>query len=117
MSALVTDQFRILNASNFIESIDNGSNSYYVWVGLVNPDINSGIGRNPNWDDGSSPSTPVVPNPVDSFNHNNHYKDTLLFGKKITTSNIRRVVKRIDWARGTKYDMYRHDYSLSLIHI
>jgi hypothetical protein len=112
MSALVTDQFRILNASNFIESIDNGSNSYYVWVGLVNPDINSGIGRNPNWDDGSSPNTPVVPNPVDSFNHNNHYKDTLLFGKKITTSNIRRVVKRIDWSGGKKYDMYRHDYSI-----
>jgi len=112
MSALVTDQFRILNASNFIESIDNDSNSYYVWVGLVNPDINSGIGRNLNWDDGFSPETPVVPNPVDSFNHNDHYKDTLLFGKKITTSNIRRVVKRIDWSKGTKYDMYRHDYSI-----
>jgi len=83
-----------------------------VWVGLVNPDINNGIGRNSNWEDSSTDGFPVVPNPVDSFNNSNHYKDTIIFGKKITTSNIRRVIKRIDWARGTKYDMYRHDYSI-----
>lgn len=112
MAALVTDQFRILNASNFIESIDNSSNSYYVWVGLPNPDRNNGIGRNVNWDDGSSPGTPIVPNPIDSFNYSSHYIDTILFGKKVTSSNTRRVIKRIDWARGTKYDMYRHDYSI-----
>ena len=112
MPALVTDQFRILNASNFIESIDNSSNSYYVWVGLSNPDINNGIGRDENWDDGNTTGSPIVPNPVDSFDYTNHYKDTLLFGKKITTSNARRVVRRIDWIRGVKYDMYRQDYSI-----
>ncbi|MFN5911136.1 MAG: NADase-type glycan-binding domain-containing protein, partial [Bacteroidota bacterium] len=35
------------------------------------------------------------------------YEDTLLFGKKVTSSNIRRVVKRVEWVRGKKYDMYR----------
>ena len=25
---------------------------------------------------------------------------------------IRRIIRRIDWARGTKYEMYRHDYSI-----
>jgi len=112
MSALVTDQFRILNASNFLESIDNPTNSYYVWVGLPNPEIDNGLGRNENWEGTESSSIKVVPNPMDSFNHLNHYKDTLLYGKKITSSNVRRVIRRVDWARGTKYDMYRHDYSI-----
>ena len=52
MSALVTDQFRILNATNFVESIDN--NSYYVWVGLTNPNKYTGFGRHLDWDGGVS---------------------------------------------------------------
>ncbi|GIS09084.1 MAG: hypothetical protein CM15mP113_2140 [Pseudomonadota bacterium] len=31
MPAIVTDQFRILNANNFVESVDNTSNSYYIF--------------------------------------------------------------------------------------
>ena len=37
MAAIVTDQFRILNASNFIDSVVDSSNSYYVFLGLDNP--------------------------------------------------------------------------------
>ena len=37
MSAIVTDQFRILNANNFVESVENTNNSYYVFAGLSNP--------------------------------------------------------------------------------
>ena len=37
MAAIVTDQFRILNANNFVETVENSANSYYVVVGLVNP--------------------------------------------------------------------------------
>ena len=112
MSALVTDQFRILNATNFIESVDDTADSYYVWVGLTNPNI-SGFGRNSNWDGGSGVVDGVVPNPIDNLDYLTQYEDTLLFGKKVTSSNIRRVIKRVDWARGKKYDMYRHDYSIT----
>ncbi len=112
MSALVTDQFRILNATNFIESVDNNADSYYVWVGLTNPNA-SGFGRNANWDGGTGVTNGVVPNPVDNTDYLTHYEDTLLFGKKITSSNIRRVVRRVDWVRGKRYDMYRHDYSIT----
>ena len=104
MSALVTDQFRILNASNFIDSVQNSSNSYYVFVGLSNPTA-SGFGRDPDWN-----TTP--PNPTDNIDYLNHYESTALFGKKITSANIKRVVRRIDWVRGTKYEMYRPDYSV-----
>jgi hypothetical protein len=113
MSALVTDQFRILNATNFIESVDNSSDSYYVWVGLTNPNRYTGFGRNINWDGGDGVVNGVVPNPIDNLDYLTQYEDTLLFGKKVTSSNIRRVIKRVDWVRGKKYDMYRHDYSIS----
>jgi hypothetical protein len=104
MSALVTDQFRILNGSNFIDSVQDSSNSYYVFVGLSNP-TTSGFGRDSNWD-----TTP--PNPTDNIDYLNQYKTTALFGKKITSANVKRVVRRIDWVRGTKYEMYRPDYSV-----
>ena len=112
MSALVTDQFRILNASNFIDSVQDSSNSYYVFVGLSNPGPVSGsspaaygFGRDSNWN-----TTP--PNPTDNINYVNHYETTALFGKKITSANIRRVIRRVDWINGTKYEMYRPDYSV-----
>lgn len=106
MSAIVTDQFRILNATNFIDSVKDSSNSYYVFVGLPNPDpANIGYGRTDNWDTNT-------PNPTDSIDYLNHYKSTILFGKKITSANIRRVIRKINWVSGQRYEMYRPDYSV-----
>ena len=76
MASIVTDQFRILNASNFIDSVAESNNSYYVFLGLSNP-AESKFGRSTGWD--SSPDEPV-----DNLQYLSHYKDTLLFGKKIT---------------------------------
>lgn len=106
MAAIVTDQFRIFNANNFIESVDNASNSYYVFLGLPNPNLTVGFGRTSDWDTNT-------PNPTDNFDYENAYHDTMMFGKKITSLNIRRLIRRIDWSSGTKYEMYRHDYSVS----
>jgi hypothetical protein len=103
MPAIITDKFRILNASNFVDSINSSSNSYYIFVGLSNP-TTSGFGRDPEWN-----TTP--PNPTDNIDYLNHYKSTILFGKKLTSASIRRVIRRIDWVSGQSYDMYRHDYS------
>ncbi|MHA2403013.1 MAG: hypothetical protein ACXADH_08505, partial [Candidatus Kariarchaeaceae archaeon] len=108
MPAIVTDQFRILNASNFVDSIsDTTNNSYYVFVGLSNPTATAGSAeRSANWNTDT-------PNPDDSINYSNFVGDNMIFGKRATTDNVRRVVRRINWARGTKYEMYRHDYSVT----
>ena len=108
MAAIVTDQFRILNASNFVDSVTDTSNAYYVFVGLSNPGT-SGFGRKSTtaaWD-------ADIPNPTDNINYMNFVGDNTSFGKKVTSANVRRLIRRINWARGTKYEMYRHDYSLS----
>ena len=110
MAAVVTDQFRILNAENFVASVGSTNNSYYAFLGLVNSQTpNPGFGRTDNWDTSGTPA------PVDNFQYRSHYRDTALFGKKLTLSNVRRVVRKINWTSNTSYDMYRHDYSLGTI--
>ena len=52
-----------------------------------------------------------VPNPVDAFDQENFYYDSMLFLKKVTSNDVRRVVPRLDWQTGTIYEMYRNNYS------
>ena len=105
MAAVVTDQFRVLNANNFVDSVLDQNNSYYVFLGLANP-TDVGFGRTTTWNNEND----VEKNPVDNLDYLNHYKETMFFGKKITSSNVRRVVKKVSWTSKI-YDMYRHDYS------
>lgn len=107
MAAIVTDQFRITNANNFLESIQNDSNSYYIFLSLPNPTSPSlGFGKNSNWDNNIS-------EPIDNFNYINHVKDNIICGKKISLVNARPVIKKRTWAANTVYEMYRHDYSIN----
>ena len=48
MAAVVTDQFRILNANNFVDSVLDDNNSYYVFLGLPNSSV-TGFGRTSDW--------------------------------------------------------------------
>ena len=105
MPAIVTDQFRILNASNFVDSIDSANNSYYITVGLPNPAINT-YGRSTTWN--TNP-----PTPTDSISSNAHAGDVVLYGKRITGANVRRIVRKLDWVAGNRYEMYRQDYDIS----
>jgi hypothetical protein len=107
MAAVVTDQFRILNANNFVDSVLDDNNSYYVFLGLPNSTA-VGFGRTSDWNSSSSGS----PSPVDNLQYLTHYRDTSLFGKRVTSANIRRVIRKVEWASNTAYDMYRHDYSI-----
>ena len=103
MSAFVTDQFRILNASSFVDSISD--NSYYAFLGLSNPsDPSTAFGRLSDW------NSSTTNNPVDNFQYLSHYRDTSLFGRRITTENARRVIRKVEWTANNQYDMYRHDY-------
>ena len=108
MSAIITDQFRILNANNFVESVENTNNSYYVFIGLPNPAGTStlvGYGRSSDWNSNT-------PAPTDSFSYRRHTGDTMMFGKKISSANIRRIIRRVDWVAGSRYEIYRDDYSV-----
>jgi hypothetical protein len=104
MAAIVTDQFRLSNADNFVTSVENSSNSYYVFTSLPNP-TSVGFGRSSNWNSN-------IPNPIDDTDYMNSYHDTMMFGQVVNSSNIRRLIRKVTWSSGTKYEMYRHDYSI-----
>ena len=110
MPAVVTDQFRILNASNFVDTVTgiggaDPTSSFYITLGLPNAEA-VGFGRKSDFDEDT-------PNPIDNINTNNHISDTTLFGKRVTGKNIRRLIRKVDWTQGQKYEMYRHDYSIN----
>ena len=101
MAAIITDQIRILNAKNFIAGIQSATNSYYSFVGLPNASD-----YQQDWDTNPPP-------PVDSFNSQNEYWDTMIALKKINSSDVRQVIARRVWSSGTTYDYYRNDYTAS----
>lgn len=105
MPAHITDQFRIINSNNFFESIKRSTENYYTWLGLPDP-TNTLVGGVSNWNSNT-------PSPVDNFENQNEYHDTMLFFKKITDTDAKRVIRRLNWTSGQKYDMYRHDISVS----
>ena len=99
MSAIITDQLRVLNAANFAAGIKTTTNSYYSFINLPNAsDVQS------DWDTN-------VPDPKDSFNQENRYWDTMLALKKINAGDVKRVIRKLSWTSGTTYDYYRDDYS------
>lgn len=101
MSAIITDQIRILNAKNFVAGVSSSSNSYYTFVGLTDPTIIQATWNN------------NPPAPIDSFSDQNDYYDTMIALKKVTASDVKQVVRKNSWSSGTTYDYYRPDYSIN----
>lgn len=96
--AIVTDKLKLINCTNFINDVSN--NDYYIFIGLPNAQS-----FYPNWDSSR-------PDPTDNFLYLNSYRDNILGVKKITSSDIIRVIPKVTWSFGRKYDMYRHDYGV-----
>ncbi len=105
MAAIITDQFRVINANNFVDSVIDGTNSYFTFLSLANPTI-TGYGRTSTWNS----TTVQPPSPIDNISYINHVYDTMLFGRKVLPADVRRLIRKIQWTKGTSYDMYRHDY-------
>ena len=97
MSAIITDQLRILNAKRFVSGITASGSAYYSFIGLPNATDYS-----PTWD-----VTP--PAPKDNFDQENDYWDTMIALKRIRSDDVRQMIRKVTWTSGITYDMYRHD--------
>jgi hypothetical protein len=106
MPAIISDQFRILSAENFVKNVSgvDGSDIYYTFIGLPNS-LQTNAGGSPNWI--SNP-----PAPTDGFKEEYQIKESIIAIKQITSQDIRRLVRKIEWVSGSTYEMYRHDYSI-----
>ena len=99
MSAILTDQFRILRASEFISSMEDSTNCYYTFLSV------------PDTDEVDSNWSTTIPDPIDSFDEENRAFDNVVALSKITSSNARQVIRKYEWVSGETYEMYRNDYS------
>ena len=108
MPAIITNKFRLHNASNFVESFSESSpNIYYLAIGRPQAFATSTAGDSRTQFEGTDAS-PLTP--IDSVSDEFYFFDDVIAAKRITTSDVSRVIPRRNWTTGTTYDMYRHDY-------
>ena len=108
MPAIITNKFRVHNQEQFVESFsESASNVYYLGIGrpqayatATRPDSRT--------DNSGADNAPLTP--VDSIGDEFYTFDDMLAAKKVATSDISIVIPRRNWATGTVYDYYRHDY-------
>ena len=104
MAAIITEKFRLHNATQFYESFSEASKSvYYLMIGKPVP-FTSGTS-------GGSDNSP--PTPADDVGTEFYTWDQTIALKHISSSYVQYAVPRRDWANSTIYDMYEHNVSSS----
>ena len=94
MARLVTTKFKVHNAEQFVESLDETSaTNLYLFIGKVQE-----------WDDENAPPAPneAVANTLYS------YWDQMIAAKKVTSADVKHVITRHNWQSNTAYTAYAH---------
>jgi hypothetical protein len=104
MTAIITEKFRLHNATQFFESFSEAAkNTYYLFIGKSTP-YTSGT-------TGGTDSSP--PTPADDVSSEFYYWDDMLAAKLVSTSDTTYSIPRRNWANSTVYDMYENNISTS----
>jgi hypothetical protein len=99
MTAIVTSNFRVINAENFKEDVADASTSVYV-----------GIGKSDVWSLTTSDTTDTTPfTPVDALDSLGEAYQNMIGMKLIGTADISHVVPRYTWATDTSYHAWDSD--------
>ena len=94
MGKLVTSNFNSHNAKQFVESLNETANSlYYVF-----------LGKHTSFTDDNTPPTQNN-SPEDAYYQ--PYRD-MIYGKQVTTSDIKHMVANNTWVANTVYAQYDH---------
>ena len=97
MTAIITEKFRLHNASQFVESFSEAAKStYYLFIGKATP-FTSGTS-------GGSDTSP--PTPADAVSNEFYRYDSMLAAKLITSSDVSHALPRVNWANSTVFDRY-----------
>jgi len=97
MSKLITNNLKLFNVDNFIESFTEPNYNIYYYF-LANP--------RPYTLDNNPPTLHDNPKTTDIDTY-----DNMICGKRITSSDVAQMVERRDWVTGTIYTPYSHDIS------
>lgn len=95
MSKLITNNIKLFNVENFVESFtEPGFNIYYFFVGNPLPFT-------------SDTSPPTLYDNVKTTSLDAY--DNMIYGKRITANDVVTMCPRHDWESGTAYAKYTHD--------
>ena len=132
MPSLISDNFRIFAAEQFIESLEepyDTSSSPDENGNYPTEDDNTSaalkyrskiylfVGRPQEWSDvnernyGNTIDEFNPPDPYDSFNDMNEVYDDMIAVKRVNRSDVSMVIRKRTWKKDTIYDMYRNDYT------
>lgn len=87
MSSIITNEFRVQNAQNFINDVK--LYNYYITIGKID-----------DWKKNQSL------NPPSNRNTNLYCWKSMIGGKRILDSRVSLIIPRIDWTMGVTYAMY-----------
>lgn len=94
MPNIITKKFNLENAKTFLDSFaDTGTNSLYMFLAKPN-----------SWGEIDLPS-----DPVDNLQEHSKTWDEMISLKRILSSRISSVVRRIDWTAQSVYSEYDHE--------
>jgi len=98
MSAIITSDFRNLNAKNFKNNITSDSENVYLF-----------IGKSDKWSTSLTGTTDVAPNsgnPVDSLLTTQDADRNMIALKSITGTDVINLIPRYNWVSGTRYSAW-----------
>ena len=94
MTAIITEKFRLHNATQFQESFSEAApNKYYMLIGKSTP-FTSGT-------TGGTDSSP--PTPADDVSSEYYVWDQTIAGKNITSGDVSFAVPRRNWANSNNF--------------
>jgi len=99
MTAIVTSNFRVINAENFKEDVADAATSVYV-----------GIGKADVWSLTTSDTTDTTPfTPVDALDALGEASQNMIGMKLIGTADVSHVIPRYTWASDVSYHAWDSD--------
>ena len=97
MPQILTNNFKVYSAQQFVNSV--GTNSLYLF-----------IGKPTSWANETNPDTPI-----NNESQSNEYWSDSIALKKISVTDVKQVIPRINWVAGTAYSQYDDLTDLSTI--
>jgi hypothetical protein len=98
VALLLTRQGRVQLARSLYSDVFNSDSYYHFALGRTTPA----------WNDDSLP-----PNPLDSEYTIKEFRNDIMFVKRLASTDVCHLARRIDWVSGTVYDPYDDTYSAS----
>jgi len=104
MFSIILDSHRTQLAKLFLNSLS--VDNYYIFIARNN-------GWNTNEYAGTAISDTNPPTALDSTQAINYIYDNMIAVKKLQSTDVKSVVRKVLWQEGTQYDQYKHNYSPS----